>query len=404
MPTTRSFFTACLLAAAAAACPLACENADDANDADRANGADDVRVGEATIASIHESLEGLRQKGVTGLAAEFDIGRASYEARSGVARLGTSEPIPDGARFRMGSVTKTFVAVVALQLVGEGKLSLEDSVETLLPGVVKGAGYDGSKITLRQLLQHTSGIFNYTSALLEGLTADSFEQLRSNPPTDVAALVALALARPPDFAPGAGWNYSNTNYLLAGLIIERATGQNWRVEVRERILEPLGLDETDDPGPSPDIEGPHANAYEQFAEGGPLVDVTRTSHGFADAAGSLLTTTRDLSAFFRALQQGRLLRPAEMAEMHRTVPASSLAAVVPGVEYGLGIMRLPGTCGAPYWSHFGDAFGYATRDAVSDDGTRAVVLSLTTNVAGAAALDVIHASVGVLDDAMCKFR
>lgn len=291
-----------------------------------------------------------------------------------------------------------------LQLVGKGKLGLDDAIETWLPGVVAGEGYDATKITVRQLLQHTSGVHNYTADLLDPtFDAAAFERMRGES-HDPAKLVANALAHGPDFAPGTSWSYSNTNYLLLGMLVERLTGRNWRAEVKSHIVDALGLEDTYDPEGALDIHGPHASGYEQFVEGGPLVDVTRANQTFADAAGSLISTTHDLAIFFRALQQGRLLGPREMVEMHRTVPAPPLAAVVPGVEYGLGIMRIPGPCGRPYWSHFGDTFGYATRDAVSDDGRRVFVVSLTTNLAGEAALDVIGATVRLLDDAMCKVR
>jgi D-alanyl-D-alanine carboxypeptidase len=211
----------------------------------------------------------------------------------------------------------------------------------------------------------------------------------------------MALQHPPDFAPGASWSYSNTNYILAGMIIERVTGRPWPVEVRRRIVRPLGLSDTLEPGDDPDLHGPHAHAYQQFSDDGPFIDATRLNHTVAGAAGSLVTTTEDLSTFLRALQQGRLLRPAEMAEMHRTVPATELEPVMPGLRYGLGLMQFPGSCGEPYWSHFGDTMGFSTRDAVSADGNRTVVVSLTASLSGEATLGILAEDLALLDDVMC---
>ena len=357
----------------------------------------------AVIARLQEHLDTLHAEGITGLLAEVDDGDERALARSGFARLDEAQPVPWDARFRMGSATKTFVAVVVLQLVGEGELALDDSVEKWLPGVVAGNGYDGTQITVRHLLQHTSGIFNYTNSIFSTFTPEIYQETRldHHEPTE---LVAMALEHPPDFAPGTAWSYSNTNYILAGMIIERVTGRDWPTEVRARITEPLRLSSTSEPGDDPEVPGPHAQGYEQFSEGGALVDVTLLNHTFADAAGSLVTTTEDLARFLRALQEGQLLAPAELAEMQRTVLATPLQEIWPGVRYGLGIMQFPGSCGEAFWSHFGDTLGFSTRNAVSDDGSRVVVVSLSTNLAGPAVLGILAETQQLLDDAMCGSR
>ncbi len=349
-------------------------------------------------ARLQEHLDQLHATGITGVVAELTIGDERVGLRSGVARLGSDKPVPWDARFRMGSMTKTFVAVVILQLVGEGRLRLDDSVVTWLPGVVTGEGYDPTKITVRHLLQHTSGIFNYTYFI--DFSPEVFETIRFQK-RDARDIVAMAMTQPPAFAPGTAWSYSNTNYLLAGMIIERVTGRDWRAEVESRIARPLGLTATFDPYDELDLPKPHATGYEQLAPGGPLVDATRAHQSFAGAAGSLITTSGELTRFLRALMRGELLAPAEMTEMMRSVPATELEGIIPGLRYGLGLMEAPGSCGAPYFSHFGDTFGFSTRDAVSVDGERAVVVSLSANVAGEAVLDVLTTNLQLLDDAMC---
>ncbi len=340
------------------------------------------------------------QHGVIGVVAQISDGEDTFRARAGESTLDGGAPPEFDTHFRMGSNTKTFVAVVVLQLTEEGVLSLDDSVEKWLPGVVAGNGNDGSQITIRQLLQHTSGLHNYTADLFTTFGAEDYERARLE---EVLAedLVALALATPPDFEPGSDWNYSNTNYLLAGMIVEEATGRDWSREVRARILEPLELTETFDPDADPDLPEPHARGYHLFAEGEPLVDVTSFNHTWADAAGSLVSTLGDLTRFWRALQNGELLAPAQLAEMQTTVPATVLDEVIPGARYGLGVMSIPTSCGGAYWSHFGDTLGFSTRNAVNMEGTRSVVLSNNTSFDVEPVLQVIRDDLKLLDDAMC---
>ncbi|MFG1607826.1 serine hydrolase domain-containing protein [Actinoplanes sp. NPDC049265] len=326
----------------------------------------------AAVGDVHDL-------GVTGVQGITRIGGRTTTERSGVANTDTSAPVPDNGYFRMGSNTKTFVAVVLLQLVGEGKLSLDDRVQRWLPGVVTGNGNDGSRITVRQLLQHTSGVPEYLDDLPVVASPEGYRAHRLDR-HDPRQLVAVAMKHPPLFAPGTSWSYSNTNYILAGMIIKKVTGRSWDKEVRSRILEPLHLNQTYAPGGDPTLREPHAEAYHQFEPGGPLVDTTITNPTAADAAGALVTTPADLARFWQALQSGRLLTPAEMAQMHQTVPAPGLAAVFPGARYGLGIIWSEDGCGG-HWSHGGDVPGTKTMNAVSPDGKKVVVLSETTELA-----------------------
>jgi D-alanyl-D-alanine carboxypeptidase len=355
-------------------------------------------------AQLQRGLDALHADGMVGLVGEVSDGGARIDARSGAARAESHEPVAFDARFRMGSNTKTFVAVVILQLVEQGALGLDDTVERWLPGVVAGHGNDGTRITIRQLLQHTSGIFNYTQDLLATFALQDYLAMRFE---HIApeALVAVAMAHEPNFAPGAGWSYSNTNYVLAGMIIKKVTGRDWSAEVRARVTEPLQLSHTFDPRDWPDLPRPALRGYSQFTDGGPLVDVTLFNHTWADAAGALVTTANDLTRFWRALQSGALLGPAMMAEMHATVPAPELAAVIPGVGYGLGILRVPTRCGGEYWAHYGDTFGFSTRNAVDGAGTRAVVFAENTSLFLPAAQErVLRDDLQLLEDVMCLGR
>ena len=199
----------------------------------------------------------------------------------------------------------------------------------------------------------------------------------------------------------AHWEYSNTNYVLAGMIIRKVTGQTWAEQVRTRILRPLGMRDTFFPGDEAGLPPRAARAYQQFAPGGALVDVTEFNATAADAAGGLVSTTADLSRFWRALQQGRLLRPAEQTELHRTVLAETLQDIRPGIAYGLGIFHVPNRCGG-YWAHPGDVPGTSTFNGVDDTGTKAVVVYRTTGLADPAQGGAMDGRVmRLVDDVLC---
>ncbi|WP_131742734.1 serine hydrolase domain-containing protein [Actinomadura roseirufa] len=329
--------------------------------------------------SLQRDVNAIRAAGVVGVVAEASTPAGRIEARAGVADLRTGRPVPRGAHFRGGSNTKTYVATVVLQLVAEGRLGLDDTVDTWLPGLVRGNGNDGTKITVRHLLQHTSGLYDYAYDLpIRG--EEDFQEHRFDRVTP-EHLVGLALRHRPGFEPGETgpggkprWSYSNTGYVLAGMIIRKVTGRTWEREAGRRIVAPLHLSGTSFPDRERGLPRPFVRGYQQFAVGGPLVDATEMDMSWASSAGSLVTTAADHNRFFRALLGGRLLRPAQLAEMQRTVPTGD------GDErYGLGLSWHSLSCSkAGYWNHGGDALGYSTREGVSPDGRRGIALSLTT--------------------------
>ncbi|MFJ9048637.1 serine hydrolase [Streptomyces bacillaris] len=288
---------------------------------------------------------------------------------SGSARLGEKVPVPHDGYVRAGSNTKTFTAVVVLQLVAEGKVELDGPVETYLPGVVRGKGINGRKITVRQLLQHTSGLPNYTEHI--GLEDFGKVQHKFFHPHD---LLTTALAHPAEFAPGTKWKYSNTNYLLAGMLIEKVTERPVQEQITERVIRKAGLRHTSWPQPGDQtLPRPHARGYALSSlENGKVVDVTRMDPSWGGAAGQLISTPSDLAKFARQLLDGKLLAPAQLAEMRKTVDAPLL----PGWRYGLGVFSIPLSCGGAYWGHGGDIDGYETRGGATDDG-RAVGLAVT---------------------------
>lgn len=333
---------------------------------------------------LQADLDALRENGVTGAWAEATDGRTARTVRSGVADLATGRPVPRNAHYRIGSTTKTYVAVVLLQLVAEGELSLEDPVERWLPGVVAGNGNDGRKITVRQLLRHNSGLHEYIldmpmykASLAEGYRGFVRERFRTHRPEE---LVAMAMRHRPNWVPEGPdeqrWSYSNTNYILAGMIVERITGRTWEQEVRARITRPLKLGDTAVPPDPRGFPSPHATAYQRFLDDDRLYDVTLTADRYAD--GGLVATTRDVGRFFRALMSGRLLPPEQLAEMMKTVPRREPGSTEGNERYGLGLEWSPLSCGGGYWNHGGDSLGVSNRLGVTPDGRRSVVVAIST--------------------------
>ncbi|MEU4895620.1 serine hydrolase domain-containing protein [Streptomyces sp. NPDC044780] len=325
-------------------------------------------------ARLAQDAEAVHRAGAVGVAAVLDTPSGTATAHSGTADTRTGRPMRPDDHYRAGSTLKTFVATVVLQLVGEGRLSLSDPVDRWLPGVVSGHGNDGRRITVRMLLQHTSGVPNVTRLpeLLPALySADGYYRNRFRHYT-AEELVAAAVRQAPDFEPGTGYRYSNTGYVLAGMIIEKVTGRGWRAEVRDRLIRPLGLTGTSLPGDAPVLPAPYARGYHTYAEGGGgPVDTTLFNGTAADAAGDLVTTPRDVNRLFTALLTGRLLRPAELDEMRRTVPMPE----EPGRRVGLGLETTPLSCGGFYWHHGGNALGYSSENGITTDGRRAVTVA-----------------------------
>ncbi|MFC9607842.1 serine hydrolase domain-containing protein [Streptomyces niveus] len=350
----------------------------------------------------------LTKAGYIAVSVQVRDGQRRTYAVGGEAELGTGRPVSHAAGFRAASVTKTFVSTVVLQLVAEGRLSLDDTVEEWLPGLVTGNGNDGSRITVRHLLQHTSGLYNYDFTEDTGDTAADFERTRFDHYEPEEA-VAGALKHKPDFEPAdpndpdPDWNYSNTGYIVAGMIIEKVTGRSWDREVRDRIVRPLGLTQTYAPGDDPDLKGPYTHSYQQFQGSTGWTDTSIRNVSWATAAGELITGERDLDRFLTALQRGRLLPPAQMAELRRTVPAGAdFQQIFPGLHYGLGVMRQPLSCGGYRWGHGGDLEGQTVRTAVSADGQRTVVLNATGKKADDESLFRAEGAVqALLDRAIC---
>jgi D-alanyl-D-alanine carboxypeptidase len=320
-----------------------------------------VRAGAPAQSAFQAAIQQIVTDGVPGAIGLARQGSQVTVTAKGLADVATQTPMAAGDRVRIGSLTKTFVATVVLQLAAGHVLSLGDTVARWLPGLVPG----GAGITLQELLQHTSGIYSYSSdpGFLQALAADPTRVWRP------AELVRIAVAHPPLFPPGTSFAYSNTDYVLLGLIIQAATGHPVGQQLQARIFTPLGLRDTYLPYANPHLRTPYAHGYLLGQPGatGPA-DSTVVSPSWAGAAGGIVSTAADLARFSTALLSGKLLPAAQLQQMMSTIPAGQ------GVGYGLGVESEPLSCGTA-WGHQGSFFGYFSNAfTTAGDTSQAVVL------------------------------
>jgi D-alanyl-D-alanine carboxypeptidase len=327
-------------------------------------------------AALIRVLRDLVAAGATGVQLRVHDGLGDWAGSAGVAERGRPAGVSTEGRFRIGSVTKPFAAAVLLMLAGEAELRLDDPVDRYLPrfGLDRG-------ITVRMALMHLSGLFNYSGEnRSDGTTEpgvfpvagpDYVRSLAtSRRPED---LIRFALSRPVRFAPGAGFAYSNTNYLLVQLIIEKITGTSYAEQIRRRITGPLGMRDTVVPVERTDIPGPHAHGYLAYRDGDELtvVDVTESSPSWYGAAGSILSTTADLDTFLAALLGGRLLAPPLLDEMLTFVPPA------PGPGVSAGLFRKDFAAGRVGIGHFGSVPGFLCFLYATPDASARMAMSVT---------------------------
>ncbi|MFI6852896.1 serine hydrolase domain-containing protein [Streptomyces sp. NPDC050416] len=320
--------------------------------------------------------------GVPGVTVRVRQGHGTWAATAGVGDLKTGQPRSTRDHYRVASISKTFVATVVLQLEAEGRLSLDDTVDKWLPGVVRGHGHDGRGITLRQLLNHTSGIYDYladTGFQRTYMTADGFMKHRFDE-ADPEELLAFALANEPYFAPGSSFRYSNTNYLLAARVIEKATGNDdYGDEIDRRIIAPLHLTSTSVPTTRVTLPRPGSRAYSKLArtDTGPTYDVTELNARLAYGSGQMVSSSADLNRFYSALLRGRLLPPEQLKEMKTTVPSSRETS-----RYGLGLVDRELGCGVHVWGHDGGIFGSNSDAVTTEDGRHSLAVNFNGDWSG----------------------
>jgi D-alanyl-D-alanine carboxypeptidase len=311
---------------------------------------------------VDEQLDAIIAAGVPGVA----VFAGDLEAAAGVADIGTGAPLTVDHRFRMGSVTKIFVAALALRLVADGVLDLDAEAAPFVDG-----------ITIRQLLNHTSGLDDFD------LSPEFWEPYRTDPlhrwELSAADELELALKKERLFPPGEGWAYHGANYLALRLVIESATGTSLRELLREQVFAPLGLERTDLVEES--LGGDCARGYLPgdnpiLPVGSEYADVTGLDLPFYRAGGGIVSTPRETATLLRALLGGDLISAGLRAEMLDAVPSDWAETD----RYGLGIGEITSLMGGeqspcrPAWGHLGFSVGYVAVALASEGGERQVVL------------------------------
>ena len=308
-----------------------------------------------------------------GAAAYVSGPEGTWRHAAGVADLRDGRKLKPGDRFRIASISKPIAATVVLQLAAEGKLGLDDTVEEHVPGLLPY----GSRITIRQLLNHTSGLWDtndFTPAAiarvgdpalraeLEALAA----RVQDDPTTQFPSRrwIQLAAWQPLEFTPGSGYSYSNVGYEVLGEIVERVTGSSFDEEVERRVVVPLELEATSyEPGP---IEGPHARLY--AADGVEWIDATDVTVGVG-AEGAIVSTPEETARIFQALLRGELLPTRWLAEMKEPSPVAGAGGLGLAIDSPLG-------CGGTAYGHGGALAGVRTWVFVSSDGEQVATLFL----------------------------
>ncbi|MEV7242107.1 serine hydrolase domain-containing protein [Streptomyces sp. NPDC093248] len=337
------------------------------------------------VGGLDAVLHAAVDQGAPGALARVDDGDASYLVTRGVADRSTRQDISTADRFRIGSVTKSFSAVVLLQLADERKLDLDAPVNRYLPKLLPD-----DRITVRHVLGHRSGLYDYSNDMF-ARSVSGFEAVRDKV-FGYRDLVALSLRKPRTNAPGAAYSYSNTNYVVAGLLIEKLTGGSVRDAYEKRLITPLGLRDTFYVHPDTKIPGRHAHGYlTPDAAGAKLVDATDQTVSWAQSAGALISSARDLNTFYSALLRGRLLSAARLAEMER------FDRVDATTSYGLGLRRRDLSCGVSVYGHTGAVQGFYTYAFASKDGKRALTAAVNTSNNA----KVLGTLAGALESAFC---
>ncbi|WP_216210221.1 serine hydrolase domain-containing protein [Amycolatopsis aidingensis] len=343
-----------------------------------------LTAGQATAAPDRERVQELMDQtvaaGVPGVFAVTRDGHRRWRGSSGVRDVRTEHRPWTGGRFRVASVSKTFTATLVLQLAGEGRFGLDDTIQEHLPGLLP---YQ-EPITIRQLLQHTSGLPRDLPPEHSWETIEEFDTERfvSFTPREV---VRLSTSQPLRFRPGTDFAYSNTAYTVLGLLVEKATGTSLERALRHRIIWPLGLHDTSLPGDFPFLPLAATRGYEQiYAPERGLTDVTTYNYSRYFGSGSMISSAQDLNRFFRALLGGRLLPADMLAQMRQTVPWPGPNGEETGLRYGLGLMQFqlglicPGA--EPIWGHGGDVFGFGTWSWHDERATEQITTVLNKNL------------------------
>ncbi|MFD8980105.1 serine hydrolase domain-containing protein [Streptomyces sp. NPDC059564] len=287
-------------------------------------------------------------------------GKGSYVKTFGVADKATGAPMRTDLNVRIGSETKTFTVTALLQLVDQGKIGLDDPIGTYIAGVP-----NGDRITLRELAGMRSGLFNYSED-------PAFDKALTSDPDHVFTpkqLLDYSFKHPVNFAPDARFEYSNTNLILLGLVIEKITGRPLAEVVNQDVIERAGLHHTLFPTGA-EFPAPHAQGYTNQTASGKIENSTNWDPSWAWAAGAVISDLQDLRSWAKTVATGTLLTPATQAQRLMTKPIG-----IPGDGYGLGIFDIQGWIG-----HNGSLPGYETLTVYLPEAKATMVILLNTDV------------------------
>ncbi|MFG2617161.1 serine hydrolase domain-containing protein [Streptomyces sp. NPDC048507] len=369
----RLAISAALLAVVAGVAPATAAQAAPAPTAEGARGTA-TALPAPDMEALDAALRNTLAAGAPGAMARISGVGGVQTKTEGVRDKVTGAAMDTDARFRIGSVTKTFSSVVLLQLVAEKKIELDQPVNHYLPGLLPD-----DRITVRHLMTHRSGLSDYTNAMFND-TVPGFEAVR-NKVFGYQELVQLSLNEPRTSEPGAAYNYSNTNFVVVGMLIEKATGNPVVKEYERRIIKPLKLRNTSYVHPDAKIKGLHANGYlHPDLAGEPLVDSTEQTVSWAQSAGAMISSAADLNTFTSALVTGKLL-PAKMLDQMLTMTPTDATNTR---FYGLGLRRYDLSCGTSVYGHTGTVQGFYTYAFSTRDGKRSLAAMANTSNKGAA--------------------
>jgi D-alanyl-D-alanine carboxypeptidase len=310
--------------------------------------------------------------GPPGVIAVIQRGQHREVHTFGVANVRTGRPMRIHDRMRIASAAKAFSGAVALSLVSKGKLSLNDTIGERLPELPEA----WSEVTLRQLLNHTSGIpdFSQEPAFQEAVLASP---TKAPPPEEL-----LSFVEDEDllFDPGSQYHYSNSDNIVVALMVEPATGMSYEDQLREQVYRPLGLRKTSLPR-GPNLRKPFIHGYDNDPSQQPPEDVSEVlAAGWAWASGGIVSTPADLNDFIRGYVGGELFDQRTRAKQRRVVEGGGSEPPGPGKNSsGLGIFRYETRCGT-VWGHTGNFFGYTQFMAASPTGSRSATVSINSQL------------------------
>jgi D-alanyl-D-alanine carboxypeptidase len=334
-------------------------------------------------AALEAAVENVHRAGVPGLFAEVRDGDQVWRGAAGVADVATGRPVTAGMRHRVGSITKTFTAAAVLQQVEAGRIGLDTPIGRYLPALVPGER--GEAITVRMLLDHTSGLAEYLPYAYPSLKA--YPAIADTGPQslddhrftrfDPVELIAMGVTAPAFGSPGGTPGvYSNTNYLLLAQLLEQVTGATAERCITENVIERAGLRDTELPS-GPYVDGPHSQLYEAwFGMIDPPRDYSVFDMSWVGPSASLISTLSDLNRFYGLLLAGEIVSPSSLEQMRRTVPVVSQELRT--IDYGLGLHPMEGPGQATFWGHGGTVWGGGALAMTRADGGRQLAVAVNT--------------------------